>query len=473
MRAFVLASAVIAIAGCGRAIGTAAKTPAADHDGGRHADASIPIDEDGGVPDASNPEPDAGPPLTGFHHTADGTCEWQPRFTGTFTAATYCEAMARAMCDREVRCCEIEPATYESCVREQSSDFCAEDLPTRVRAGLVQVDMAHAQKCLDRIVNLRCESSYYLNFDWCFVQAPLYGQYVNKPAATGSCIADSDCQSNRCLRSADTCGGTCSRPRTIGESCGDSEDCDSRTCTCNYGRCVEFASEFCGPGDCGPGATCTFPARTCRAWVATGAACDPNEDACEPGCRCAGNCVEPNSVAPGGPCLDSGDCAGGWCYGAAPAPGAVVGRCVAYAALGSRCDGEMLRPDRQTGRCVDGIVRRIGDVGDGCLHEEDCLLGLRCGYQCEQPMGIGDECPGIYYCGAYERCDLTTLRCTSKLGAAGTGCANDDDCESHICTANHTCDPPRANGEQCWLGIQCASGWCGRLGCEVPCASGQ
>jgi hypothetical protein len=110
-----------------------------------------------------------------------------------------------------------------------------------------------------------------------------------------------------------------------------------------------------------------------------------------------------------------------------------------YCAPGTRCDlGEV----SEEAFSLEGTCESLGEEGDRCMMEYDCVLGLDC-LRGEGLMGT---------CGVFVPL------------ANGEACDYSDKCASGFCDwATGTCEELvlLANGEACNWGGECESGYCG------------
>lgn len=233
----------------------------------------------------------------------------------------------------------------------------------------------------------------------------------------------------------------------------------------------------CTPTDCGA-ACCTG---TCapKKMLGEGACSGSGLNACEPGLVCSaahGGCYTGD---PGDICRRNTDCdAGAYC----DQVGTQQGVCAADKGAGATCNS-VLQCGGETG-CV-GLKRNVGtpqcrrltEPGDAC--DDYCLGGMYCDLSNPNGLGVcrnlpvGEEachsllpCAGIHkQCGASGHCEPRLqsgqscanpnlvcdvgLFCTSILGAATpicrprfadgeSGCTQDYQCQSHLCSGSPT-----------------------------------
>ena len=220
-----------------------------------------------------------------------------------------------------------------------------------------------------------------------------------------------------------------------GEPCLDEIECegalncvssqDSEVC---YGTCgtYENSGQDCDGAVCGDGEFCLYE------W---------DEETFESSQSCAALYVENEE------CEWSGQCANGLVCSDAQgicvpfSVGELGEECIfgdSFCAPGTRCDfGEIDEEDPS----LEGTCEALGEEGDHCLSEYDCVIGLDC--------VEGDELLGT--CGVF------------VPRADGEFCDYAEECASGFCDWNtDTCETPEllANGEECGWDGECESGKC-------------
>lgn len=176
----------------------------------------------------------------------------------------------------------------------------------------------------------------------------------------------------------------------------------------------------------------------------------------------------PGSLADGAPCIDAGQCVGGYCNNDEYDP---CGVCSALAGEGEACNSFIdcklgLTCDQATGACIPA-----GSEGDDCVaeqtpceyplvcHNGKCGFGAEPGEMCDQMLAPCNATKGLF-------CDPTTATCKALLlvkEGAACGVINGD---IYQCFASGGCDtaatPPQCfapaeDGAACDLqaGINC------------------
>ena len=159
------------------------------------------------------------------------------------------------------------------------------------------------------------------------------------------------------------------------------------------------------------------------------ATCDGGIDAVgQAACRDATHGLIP----PGGGCVTSNECDGGWCDNASRT--GCTGKCVAYVATGASCAGG--------GRCnsiidfcdVTSTCKPRRKAGDGCTASFHCQDGLIClsgAHTCARPGTAGAPCTPQDACADGFYCDAGSSTCKARIGA-GSACDAANSCEDGL-----------------------------------------
>ena len=265
----------------------------------------------------------------------------------------------------------------------------------------------------------------------------------------------------------------------VAPSCGGGDPADSSA----------FADQYCDLiNDCCAQAKLSTDGTTCRAWIAiaagsgkydaaSGGACikavtaaKQSADFCTAGtginsAACSTVFQSGGSVAPGGTCSKSSDCA-------ASSAGAVT--CF-----------EVYSSSGETRTCMVLMIGGVGDkpcVGtkDGSTYFEswsstqgaapatgflcDRAGGSACDHAtttCMTLKNLGDDCNESGQCMSSAYCDFATSKCVARL-AVGAACASFSDCVSgaYCDSAASKCAATADVGAACTSSEQCGSGSC-------------
>lgn len=225
------------------------------------------------------------------------------------------------------------------------------------------------------------------------------------------------------------------------------------------------------------------------------------------GCNLIGGGVEPpacryvfqGTVAEGGECNDSADCAGEDMYCHAETPGTCPGTCTAAVAQGASCRssrdcstvGGTISPychfsDSPTGTCKEGRASSVGS-GEACgqiatattVTMASCGEGFFCQLARTGDTNVG-TCAAVLAdgatCESTEQCPETSLCMGGTCGAppvantAGAACANSDagpfcnPLRRLVCNASNVCEAIPGTGQ---VGEGCTAG-----DFSVSCATG-
>jgi hypothetical protein len=213
---------------------------------------------------------------------------------------------------------------------------------------------------------------------------------------------------------------------------------------------------------------------------------------------CGANTVFKGTVAAGGPCFFSEECAAagtcqktdtsctsdmccaGTCI-AMPAPLPVGGDC---SVAGATCaSGTVCVFDSSTSPPTETCQTPVG-IGAPCVSVNSCTDPLYCDVTsktCQSPVATGEACnPSNASLGCnnpHDLCDPTTMICTAKLGL-GSVCNTGGTCASYaVCdTATSTCVERPTTGASCdpTNGPSCLGGTCDAttLTCTLPVSAG-
>jgi hypothetical protein len=308
--------------------------------------------------------------------------------------------------------------------------------------GLVAIDDAKAQACLDALMTVSCEELATGAY-----QATCAEALAGKVASNGFCASPEDCAS-----AADAC------QRKSATGC---------TTRCTPRPAAVAVDQICMDRPCGAGAVC---------YVAAG----QNEPRCHP------------LDAEGASCPDQTCVAGAWCQPAAP--DATAGTCQRVQA-GAACQGTWQCPFPYT--CLIAAGATSGTCGPGRKLGEDCALNglmalggpysdcaspLFCfpddagKYRCALGHEVGESCADIDVGGGV----ILTVPCrqgSCRLGANGDlACvlegAEGADCSAEApCAAGLSCDAGKCQSTQVGLGERCTVDGARTCPPEARCAT--
>lgn len=214
---------------------------------------------------------------------------------------------------------------------------------------------------------------------------------------------------------------------------------------------------------------------------------------------CGANTVFKGTVAAGGPCFFSEECAAGeTCQrtdSSCTSDQCCAGTCVAMAAplpvggdcsvVGATCvSGSVCVYDSSTSPPTE-TCQTPGGVGASCASITACANPLYCDTQsktCKSPVGTGGACdPSIGSLGCdspNDHCDPTTMLCTTRLGLRAACDPTNSGCVSYaVCDATtSTCVERPVVGATCdpISGPSCLGGSCDAttMTCTLPVTSG-
>lgn len=254
-------------------------------------------------------------------------------------ASDYCESIVDSFCDFYLRCGRMDVASAQLC-REPFLESCNTTFEPQYvaleAAGLLTLSAEGLLACEEHLAVVACEQQIFE------LTGPCQGLWSGTQGAGEDCGLDVEyfvCEpSAACTIGLDFCG-TC---ETVLEPGG---DCTAEETTC------------------GPEGFCDADA--CRARVANGDPCTP-EDRCMAGSGCVeGICEGPTFVALGGVCGATQRC---------PYLTACVGGvCTSTAGLGEACTAAI---PCEVGFCAAGSCTAPGDDGETCGGNAECSSGM-------------------------------------------------------------------------------------------------
>jgi hypothetical protein len=195
------------------------------------------------------------------------------------------------------------------------------------------------------------------------------------------------------------------------------------------------------------------------------------------------------TFADGAACVDSTECASGFCQTDPCDHQCCSGTCYALRKPGDECTGSGPHfsqecPEGTTCDCLDGPCTCKGNVADGerCWSLYECRLGSTCVYDvknstnvCQRTQDVGASCtPGLSpsACAWNLWCDPATSQCAPRLETGATCMSGAPMCSGLDICQNSKCAPPPGPGEACAdgacaLGSVCVAGQCQRwVSCE-------
>lgn len=310
-----------------------------------------------------------------------------------------------------------------------------EDVVASVAAGRLRYEPSAARSCLQAIA----AAAGCSGFDDGPCRAALAGRMaLGDPCyldmLTDECAAGTFCE-RPTVPVAEVCpSGVCRAEGVLGANCMNDEECARYSLTWLH----PYPSWQCG----GPG-------RGCTTLASVGEPCGPGSAkySCQEPAVCGddGTCQQPPSS---GPCLTLRCGAGTSCIGWGPDS---TGTCEPVRSVGGPCGpksyecGWFLRCS-EAGVCMD--FPRPGEPCDESMPEfSDCLAGRCVGGICKRLGGLGDPCgPGIGGCGHGTMCEGNSCLsgCSSSLpcGSLGQPCCVGGCDEGTQCSAG-TCAPLR------------------------------
>ncbi len=478
-------------------------------------DASPPVEEDAGPPDAGTRD--------AFVPRPDARVDADPEAARAYLDAV-CGALGRAFCTVPWACgCETTPVPDPlECIPERTGACEARylDLP-----ATLAMDGLHA---IDRPMVDACRDTLRASYDACLAPPPLEDLYacvhmmrsslpLGEFCTTGGLCADGAgfCRAGqRCAaipstdgaHCASRCGealacvsGQCRAPLAEGETCGDDEDCaaphrciggvcgvpggagaacsaDERCALgheCDGGTCRPIADLSCdrASGVCGAGLECValrdsrcFPRRP------VGATCSGDEF-CTPDAFCDFSLFVPvcaAKLARDQRCSSGSGCQDGLVCDFLPDRGDSF--CTDPAPLGASCDGRTCAAGTV---CIGLVCSPIPDIGEHC--EGECLPGGYCDWlsnTCAYAGNEGELCddgsssrecvPGTYC--SYDGSGLGTCR---RVPVDGERCEDAGFCvEPAVCAYFDgpmilECVGPAGDGEICFGSCASADSYCG------------
>ncbi len=273
------------------------------------------------------------------------------------------------------------------------------------------------------------------------------------PAAGAACLAatKTDCAGLMKMGDVPVCRKALAGTLADGKTCSESAQCQS---------------DFCATKDY----TCSTG--VCKARVAAGAACAP-QDQCLEGLRCvAGKCASDAPAKLGESCTDLSCADGAYCDFAAS------GKCVAQKPAGADCSGsdECAAPNfcngDKAGKCAplppEGQPCKWTDGPKACANGLVCVAtsALASG-TCKKPTAMGAACTSSTECGGIDvGCIGDSAKKCAVLPGKGQPCKAPDavTLEVFTCLLPYTCskgvcsDPPGADQDCAAITKSCAEG---------------
>lgn len=324
-----------------------------------------------------------------------------------------CDVLAKAECERLDRCGQLyapwSMATCQVWQRESKCSALAGQYAKVEGLGHIQYDSEQAASCRDAIAGGDCSSGF---------ERALWSEPACQTVAKGLGQEGSEC--------------------TLSQSCGEGLVCDASSRVCpGICRLLRQNNESCGGDDrCVEGLFCSVTARVCRVAVSLGSPCELSSQ--------------------GNSCVDGTFCD-------------------ASVLTGNTC---VLARGRNTGcsspyECASGLscIRNLcsgGKVGDTCLSDSNCDLGLNCNSagQCAVPAAEGASCSEATPCVAGLSCLTEEMdsRCTPRP-VLGDSCAENQPCLIGRCSDGTCVDAVPdgggcVNDEECLPGRDCNDGLC-------------
>jgi hypothetical protein len=165
------------------------------------------------------------------------------------------------------------------------------------------------------------------------------------------------------------------------------------------------------------------------------------------------------TVAPGGVCNSSSDCAqppGGYAS-CVPSAAGVTSVCTAgltdqHGAPGQSCSGTCTSDSNGSAAC-SGMAVRSGEsgppAGAGSCYTNDRLYCAPETYTCQALVALGGHCADYSACVDTAKCDTATEQCVPKA-ALGAACSYSAECSpGAYCDANRTCQTKKSDGQTC------------------------
>lgn len=359
--------------------------------------------------------------------------------------ATFCEAYAATLCEREVRCGETASSGVSKCV-DLALARCRS---ASVSLGYQTEDPDKAERCL-RSLRSGCRED----------EPNCAHVLEGRVPSGGACLLPADCEDK-----AESCGGagcsrTCQSAGGLGEPCRQ----DGR---CTYGLRCDGTSGSCaridppggvgadcstlGQPQCDETTFCDFQDYKCAALPVAGEACRTGARRCTGSATCrAGMCEA--KLDGGAVCSSSEDCVLGlYCDGT----------CQERRGGGSLCP----RGDEcyEWMACVSGTCAVPRTPGETCSKSSDCGAGLGCDgvtrvcAELEIATTVGASCSGdLALCAAPLRCAGFGLAADGGVGTIGS-CAEPAPC---ACAPSERCVPDGDGSFSCE----------GLKGAEAPCS---
>ncbi len=252
-------------------------------------------------------------------------------------ASDYCESIVDSFCDFYLRCGRMDVASAELC-REPFLESCNTTFEPQYVAleasGLLTLSPEGLLACEEHLAAVACEEQIFE------LTGPCRGLWSGTQGAGEGCGLDVEyyvCEpSAACTIGLDFCG-TCETVLEPGE------DCTAEETTCG-------PEGFCDAG-------------VCRARVANGGRCTPDDR-----------------------CMAGSGCADGICEGPT------------FVTLGDACGATQRCPYLTA--CVGGVCTSTAGLGEACSAGTPCEIGFCAGGTCAAPVDDGELCDGNAECSS-------------------------------------------------------------------------
>ncbi len=368
-----------------------------------------------------------------------------PPPTGNTPFDQFVTSQNQAFCKYWARCGFIGASEEQQCETDAQADFLGYPPAFSIDASIAAMHMTFnanaVSACLTAIAQAGCLDNQFQMADQ-LCNAVLTGTLAVGAACLSSdeCAATSYCGSST-SELADGCMGTCNAQLASGAACDPNNDeCGSNLyCDSTKNQCVASAAV---------GASCSSTVFCQDALICIG---DVPASGTTP--EMPGKCAQPGAASAA--CDEDDDCqAGLFCNTETATPvcaarTAAGGACSAFEACpdGQRCIGLVVNDTTgvttKAGKC--GPVLDIGTTCDptasepGCPDDADCDTTSK---KCVAAGTLGATCtPGDFDCDDELYCDSTTSKCT-KLVALGQSCVpqptttdGEESCHDGTCSA--------------------------------------
>ncbi|MCA9565430.1 MAG: hypothetical protein KC561_18160, partial [Myxococcales bacterium] len=139
-----------------------------------------------------------------------------------------------------------------------------------------------------------------------------------------------------------------------------------------------------------------------------------------------------------------------------PTDWCVQNTCVARAAVGEACDGDI--PCAEGLSCRDGeCIQGLTSQDDPCSSHEDCYYGVCIDSRCEFQVQLGDPCRGVHNCPVDAICNIEDdelVGVCEPLRGLGGECRYSRECQDGLFCPSGQCAEYPEVGEPC-LSSQC------------------